>query len=217
MQQIIVLIILIIAIIVGNRLYHLIYGGTVYFGENAGGRRAASFIVCVFGVFMILVFIASKIGLVELPGSEEETSQQQVEEQSHNEDGNDLLNSSLLDDDYSNFDDNEYEYDEEEGDSEENDDEESMRGTAEEYIFYDSDSRFLTNAELERCDFNALRIARNEIYARRGRCFSDEELQEYFESTSWYEGTIAPEDFDESVFNKYEKKNLKKIKRFEGQ
>lgn len=38
--------------------------------------------------------------------------------------------------------------------------------------------------------------------------FDSKELREYFNSKSWYHGTVNPEDFSESVFNSYEKKNI---------
>lgn len=60
-------------------------------------------------------------------------------------------------------------------------------------------------------DVKTLRLARNEFYARHGRKFTDPELQKYFNKQPWYKGTVEPEDFDESVFNKYEKKNIKKL------
>ena len=59
-------------------------------------------------------------------------------------------------------------------------------------------------------------MARNEIYARHGRLFIDEELQNYFDSCSWYEGYIEPEDFDEkSELSKCERKNAKLILKYE--
>ena len=59
------------------------------------------------------------------------------------------------------------------------------------------------------------RIARNELFARYGRRFQDETLQAYFDSLSWYNGTIDPEDFDESVFNEYEVANRDLIVQYE--
>lgn len=53
-----------------------------------------------------------------------------------------------------------------------------------------------------------LRIAKNEIYARHGRKFADQELQAYFNGCSWYEGTIEPDDFTEDRLNEYEKANV---------
>lgn len=69
--------------------------------------------------------------------------------------------------------------------------------------------------ELEGYTEDDCRIARNELYARHGRKFSDEFLVTYFESKSWYEGTIEPEDFDESVFNEYELANRDLIVEYE--
>ena len=56
-------------------------------------------------------------------------------------------------------------------------------------------------------DMEDLRIARNEIYARHGRKFDSNELRTYFESKSWYRGTVDPEDFSVSCFNQYENAN----------
>ena len=39
----------------------------------------------------------------------------------------------------------------------------------------------------------------NEIWARHGRKFKNNWLQSYFNSQSWYSGTIEPDDF----LNKY--------------
>ena len=44
------------------------------------------------------------------------------------------------------------------------------------YIFYDSDSRYLTGDELSGLSSWELKVARNEIYARHGRLFKDNEL-----------------------------------------
>ena len=41
------------------------------------------------------------------------------------------------------------------------------------------------------------------------------DLQDYFESKSWYKGTVKPSDFDESVLNKYEKANIDLISSME--
>ncbi|WP_442960233.1 YARHG domain-containing protein [Pseudobutyrivibrio sp. YE44] len=51
-------------------------------------------------------------------------------------------------------------------------------------------------------------LAKNEIYARHGYIFSDSDLNNYFMSQLWYIPEIAPADFDDSVFNEYEKANL---------
>lgn len=60
------------------------------------------------------------------------------------------------------------------------------------------------------------KIARNEIYARHGRRFKDEQLQGYFDMCSWYEGTIEPEEFSDDVLNEVEKSNLQTISEYEA-
>lgn len=51
-----------------------------------------------------------------------------------------------------------------------------------EYKCPDSNVRYLTDADLESFSKEDCKIARNEIYARHGRKFNDEFLQEYFNS-----------------------------------
>ena len=53
-----------------------------------------------------------------------------------------------------------------------------------------------------------LNIAKNELYARHGRKFTNKELQAYFDAQPWYTGTIEPDDFKEDqLFSSTEKKN----------
>lgn len=77
-----------------------------------------------------------------------------------------------------------------------------------EYIIPGSDSRYIDYSDLAGMDAATLRKARNEIYARRGRRFQSADLKTYFESKSWYRGTIPAEQFDDGVFNKYESANV---------
>ena len=76
-----------------------------------------------------------------------------------------------------------------------------------EYLLADSDSRYLTEDDLAGFTAEQCRLARNEIYARHGRRFKDPALQRYFDSLSWYNGTIEPSDFNDNVFNSYERAN----------
>ena len=61
-------------------------------------------------------------------------------------------------------------------------------------------------------------LAKNEIYARHGRKFVTQRIADYFNSKSWYKGTVEPETFDAdtSVFNEYEVANIQKIADTEG-
>lgn len=60
-------------------------------------------------------------------------------------------------------------------------------------------------------DKNELWMAKNEIYARHGRKFQNEYLQGYFDSQSWYTGTVEPADFNENVLSEIESDNVKAI------
>ena len=94
-------------------------------------------------------------------------------------------------------------------------DEEQDSSTAGDYILEGSDSRYITEKEVENLSDAECRLAKNEIYARHGRMFDSADLQDYFESKSWYKGTVKPSDFDESVLNKYEKANIDLISSME--
>lgn len=83
------------------------------------------------------------------------------------------------------------------------------------YILPDSSSRILLDSEVSALSKEELRLARNEIFARQGRKFDDVQLQSYFDSKSWYKGTIDPEDFSESMLSEIEKKNIELIKKYE--
>jgi hypothetical protein len=54
------------------------------------------------------------------------------------------------------------------------------------FIFPDSDQRLLGEQDLKGLSLLELRIARNEIFARRGRFFVDQILASYFSQFSWY-------------------------------
>lgn len=87
-----------------------------------------------------------------------------------------------------------------------------------EYIFPDSNSKYLSEDEVRSVEVDKLFIGRNEIFARHGYIFEDETLKQHFESTSWYEGTVEGSQFDaDAVFNDFEKKNAELIKRIEDE
>jgi hypothetical protein len=54
------------------------------------------------------------------------------------------------------------------------------------FILPDSDQRLLGDADLKGLPLVELRLARNEIYARRGRFFVDQTLANYFSQFPWY-------------------------------
>lgn len=89
---------------------------------------------------------------------------------------------------------------------------------AREYIFPDSDKKYLSEDEVRSVTADELFIGRNEIFARHGYIFTDEGLQEHFTNTSWYEGSVSSDQFNvDSVFNDFEKKNAELIKKIEDE
>lgn len=89
-----------------------------------------------------------------------------------------------------------------------------------EYFFPESSSRYLTDEEISVYNSAQLELAKNEIYARHGRQFVTQYIADYFNSKSWYQGTVDPETFDaqqDLIFNEYEMENILKIQQWENQ
>lgn len=91
----------------------------------------------------------------------------------------------------------------------------SSYNTGSEYIFKDSDLRYLSESEVSGLSAKWLCYAKNEIYARHGRLFDSKELRDYFNSCSWYCGWVEPEEFSDQVFNVYELANIKLLRDYE--
>ncbi len=80
-----------------------------------------------------------------------------------------------------------------------------------EYLFPDVASRYLTSDEVHRLSAQQACYAKNEVYAMHGRLFASQELREYFNSKSWYRGTVDPSQFSDSVFNDCERTNIQTL------
>lgn len=91
----------------------------------------------------------------------------------------------------------------------------SLYGKSSFYFFEDSDARYLTDADTQNLTLQQICYAKNEIYARRGRTFQSQELQDYFDSQSWYQGSISPANFSDSIFNTYESSNVQYLTKLE--
>ncbi len=89
-------------------------------------------------------------------------------------------------------------------------------GGSQDYILPDSSTRQLSYGDIAGLTKEQLRIARNEIYARHGRMFTSEELQSYFNSKSWYRGTVSASSFSENMLSQLEKDNIKLIQEREN-
>ena len=87
--------------------------------------------------------------------------------------------------------------------------------TSEGFMIPDSSSRYISSSDLQGFTQWEARVARNEIYARHGRKFNSDELQQYFNSQSWYKGTVSASSFNDSVLSAVEKANIKTIEQYE--
>ena len=87
---------------------------------------------------------------------------------------------------------------------------ESGQGGTSDFVFPDSDRRLLTASELSKLSKPDLRIAKNEIFARRGRYFEAPDLKTRFGRFAWY----APNTWDPRL-NSIEEANVALIDRFE--
>lgn len=97
-------------------------------------------------------------------------------------------------------------------------DTEGQNDQAQEYIFPDSDKKYLSEDEVRSVDASQLSLGRNEIFARHGYIFKDDSINQYFAGKSWYQGTVPADQFDmDSVFNDFEKKNVELIKKVENE
>lgn len=74
---------------------------------------------------------------------------------------------------------------------------------------FDTDKKYYTREEFEGEPMLVIHLAKNEIYARHGYIFKNEDLQNYFMGCIWYDPICDAAGFDDSIFNEYEKANLK--------
>ena len=84
-------------------------------------------------------------------------------------------------------------------------------------MFYllDSHTRTYSEQELKGFSKDLIKVFKNEIYARHGYTFQNRELYNLFLQFSWYYPDLSPDNFMETVFNQYEKENLKLLVKLE--
>lgn len=85
----------------------------------------------------------------------------------------------------------------------------ASQSAADGQVLPDSDSRYYTRSELEELSDYDLYLARNEIYARLGRGFKNQDLANWFSSKDWYVQRYTPAEFDAlpDQRNDYERAN----------
>ena len=87
------------------------------------------------------------------------------------------------------------------------------------YIFPNSDTVLITDAEASALSKEDAQLAINEIMAREGRTFKDESIQAYFDSKTWYQNTpkIDREEFDahkDQYLNAVEQANIETLSKY---
>ncbi|WP_414621909.1 protein kinase domain-containing protein [Calothrix sp. CCY 0018] len=76
-------------------------------------------------------------------------------------------------------------------------------------------SRRVTDADLDPFDGKGLDIMRNSIFARYGRRFNNQDLQQYFDGQSWYTPRYSPQDFPIKLLSKLEMQNAQFIDKYQ--
>ena len=78
-------------------------------------------------------------------------------------------------------------------------------------IYEGNGDRYYSSDDVEDLSDGELKLARNEIYARRGYIFEDTEMAEYFGRKAWYKPSIPAKDFDEHIFSEPEWRSIQNI------
>lgn len=72
---------------------------------------------------------------------------------------------------------------------------------------YPSDTRYITDEELDEYSQEEVRLILNEIYARHGYIFTVDTYKQYFESKDWYRPSTSSQSEAQSYFNAIEESN----------
>lgn len=84
-----------------------------------------------------------------------------------------------------------------------------------EYILPTSSSEYLTDADVKHLSRREAMLAKNEIFARHGRRFRDESIQQYFDGKSWYLGIYDPDSVEFNDLSAVEQANVLLLKKYE--
>lgn len=84
-----------------------------------------------------------------------------------------------------------------------------------EYILPTSSSVYLSDADVKHLSRREATLAKNEIFARHGRRFRDESIQQYFNSKSWYLGIYDPDSVEFDDLSAVEQANVLLLKKYE--
>lgn len=91
----------------------------------------------------------------------------------------------------------------------------SAYAVSSDYVIADSSTRYITAGDLDDLSAWEIKIARNEIYARKGRMFESSDLDSYFRGKSWYVPSVPADRFTDSYLDTIEFENVKFIVKYE--
>lgn len=80
-----------------------------------------------------------------------------------------------------------------------------------EWILPKSACMVYSQEEIDNMPVQVVCYARNEIYARHGRMFQSQELQEYFDLRSWYSGCLSPSEWSDDLLSEVERTNVERL------
>lgn len=78
------------------------------------------------------------------------------------------------------------------------------------------DRRYFSEADISGFSEEDCLIARNAIYAKSGRIFTNSKLKNYFQKYSWYTPLIAADSFTEEILNTYQTANRDLVVEYEN-
>ena len=87
-----------------------------------------------------------------------------------------------------------------------------LSASASDYLIRESNTRLLSEAELEGKSIEFLRYARNEIFARHRYKFADDDLLQFFKQRSWYRDHLP---LDKIKLSDIERTNVELLKQLE--
>lgn len=97
--------------------------------------------------------------------------------------------------------------------------EKEIENYTDEYVFPYSDMKYLEISDVKDLPLSTISLGKDELYARYGRIFDNVEVQNHFEQCNWYTAIYTEAEWkefgDSYFFNKYEKKNLAFLEKWE--
>ena len=80
----------------------------------------------------------------------------------------------------------------------------------------DSSTRYMEYSELDGRSEQEIRLIANEIYARNGYTFRNQDYAAYFSQFAWYSPTVPVGEFSDSMLNDVERANINMIAQYEA-